>query len=123
MVYVRNTSKTRHISANVSSDCSSDNSNAKHAEVDIPPFKTVNVVLGGECGVGSMEIRTVESRYADKNSSEYVSPREVNLIRAYGGRVSFLLKRLGLFTSFPRDKKCSQTTDQQRSLFPMTLGM
>lgn len=123
MVYVRNTSKTRHISARVSSDCSSDNSNAKHAEVDIPPFKTVNLVLGGECGVGSMEIRTVEARYADKNSSEYVSPREDDITDSrvwWKGVIP--LEVLGTVYIFPERQEVFSDNGSTKILIPNDLG-
>lgn len=122
MVYVRNTSKTRHISANVSSDCSSDNSNAKHAEVDIPPFKTVNVVLGGECGVGSMEIRTVESRYADKNSSEYVSPRGSESDSRVWWKGVIPLEALGTIYIFPERQEVFSDNGSTKILVPNDLG-
>lgn len=122
MVYVRNTSKTKHISAKVSSDCSADNSDAKHADVDIPPFKTVNLVLGGECGVGSMEIRTIEARYADKNSGDYISPREeVSDARVWWKGV-IPLEALGTVYIFPERQEVFSDNGTTKILIPNDLG-
>lgn len=72
MVYIRNASREHYLLIGVSTNCTND-LGTPH-ETTIPPFKTINYKYGEGCGVGHMEIKTVETRYADKNSLEYLKP-------------------------------------------------
>lgn len=65
MVYFRNTSRDKHITLAVNSDCTGEDPSSRtqdgaqggKTEIDVDPFRTVRYAGGGECGVGSLEIR------------------------------------------------------------------
>jgi hypothetical protein len=85
MVYFKNTSKYSHLSLSLNTDCSNEDTSATH--IDIPPFKTVNFGGAGECGVGSLEISTVDSSPSENTTHHKTDPNEKPNIPTHNGKM------------------------------------